>query len=89
MKILVSDPLHEKGIEVLEQTPGFEVEVNTSLTPEELLGVIKNYHGLVIRSATKVSDEVIEAADKLKVIGRAGIGLDNDEHSRWKCDHHG
>ncbi|NIR14740.1 MAG: 3-phosphoglycerate dehydrogenase, partial [Desulfobacterales bacterium] len=49
MKILVSDPLHEKGVEALEQTPGFEVEVNTSLAPEELIGVIKNYDGLVIR----------------------------------------
>jgi D-3-phosphoglycerate dehydrogenase len=77
MKILVSDPLHEKGIEALEQTPGFEVEVNTSLTQEELLGIIKNYDGLVIRSSTKVTAEVIEAADRLKVIGRAGIGLDN------------
>jgi len=77
MKILVTDPLSEKGIEVLEKPPGFEVEVNTSLTHEELLGIIKNYDALVIRSATKVSGDVIEAADRLKVIGRAGIGLDN------------
>lgn len=77
MKILVSDLLHEKGVEALEQTPGFEVEMNTSLTQEELIGVIKNYDGLVIRSGTKVSEEVIAAADRLKVIGRAGIGLDN------------
>lgn len=77
MKILVSDPLHQKGIQVLEEASGFEVEVNTSLTPEELVGVIKTYHGLVIRSSTKVTEEVIEAADQLKVIGRAGIGLDN------------
>jgi len=77
MKILVSDPLHERGIEALEQTPGFEVEVNTSLTQEELLGIIKNYDALVIRSSTKVTEEVIEAAHRLRVIGRAGIGLDN------------
>jgi D-3-phosphoglycerate dehydrogenase len=77
MRILVSDPLHERGIEALEQTPGFEVEVDTSLTQEELLGIIKNYHALVIRSSTKVTEEVIEAADRLRVIGRAGIGLDN------------
>jgi len=77
MKILVSDPLHEKGIDVLKKTPGFEVEVDTSLTHEELLGIIKNYHALVIRSSTKATAEVIEAADRLKVIGRAGIGLDN------------
>ena len=81
MKILVSDSLHEKGVEALEQTPGFEVEVNTSLTQDELIGIIKNYDGLVIRSGTKVSEEVIEAADRLKVIGRAGIGLDNGHPS--------
>ena len=77
MKILVSDPLSQRGIQVLEETPGFEVEVNTSLTHEELLGIIKNYDALVIRSSTKVTEEVIEAAKRLKVIGRAGIGLDN------------
>ena len=66
MKILVSDPLHEKGIDVLEKTEGFEVEVDTSLTHEELLGIIKNYHALVIRSSTKVTEEVIEAADRLR-----------------------
>jgi len=77
MKILVSDALHEKGVEALEEIPGFEVEVNTSLTHNELLGIIKNYDALVIRSSTKVTAEIIEAADRLKVIGRAGIGLDN------------
>jgi D-3-phosphoglycerate dehydrogenase len=77
MKILVSDSLHEKGVEFLEEIPDFEVEVNTSLTQEELLGIIKNYDALVIRSSTKVTAEVIEAADRLKVVGRAGIGLDN------------
>jgi D-3-phosphoglycerate dehydrogenase len=77
MRILVSDPLHEKGVQALEEIPGFEVEVNTSLTHDELLGIIKNYDALVIRSATKVTAEVIEAAERLKVIGRAGIGLDN------------
>ncbi len=77
MKILVSDALHEKGVEALEEISGFEVEVNTSLTHNELLGIIKNFDALVIRSSTKVTAEIIEAADRLKVIGRAGIGLDN------------
>ncbi len=49
----------------------------TNLTPDELKGVIKEYDGLVIRSATKVTKEIIAAADNLKVVGRAGIGLDN------------
>src|SRR5512146_1380138 len=77
MKVLVSDNLSESGIERLMDVSDLEVEVNTSLTPEELRQVIKEYDALVIRSATKVSAEVIEAADNLKVIARAGIGLDN------------
>ncbi|MFP3869385.1 MAG: phosphoglycerate dehydrogenase [Syntrophobacteria bacterium] len=77
MKILVSDLLSEKGLEILQKTPGFEVEVNTNLAHEELLGIINGYDALVIRSATKVTADIIEAADRLKVIGRAGIGLDN------------
>ncbi|MGC8493119.1 MAG: phosphoglycerate dehydrogenase [Syntrophobacteraceae bacterium] len=77
MKILVSDNLSESGIEILTKVPGFEVDVNTSLTPEELKRVIRDYDALIIRSATKVTAEVIENADNLKVVGRAGIGLDN------------
>lgn len=77
MKVLVSDNLAESGVEKLMAVEGFEVEVNTSLTPEELRQVIKEYDALVIRSATKVTADVIEAADNLKVIARAGIGLDN------------
>ncbi len=77
MKILVSDNLAESGIERLMAVPSFDVEVNTSLTPEEFRQIIKEYDALVIRSGTKVTREVIEAADNLKVIARAGIGLDN------------
>jgi D-3-phosphoglycerate dehydrogenase len=77
MKILVSDPLHEKGVEVLRAAEGFEVEVSTSLTQDELLGIIRNYDALVIRSGTRVTAEVMKAAERLKVVGRAGIGLDN------------
>ncbi len=77
MKVLVSDNLSEVGIKIFEETPGIEVDVNTGLTPEELEGIIGQYDALVIRSATKVTANIIQAADKLKVIGRAGIGLDN------------
>ena len=77
MKVLVSDPLSEVGTKIFEEEPEIDVDVNTGLTPEELKGIIGEYHGLVIRSATKVTADVIEAATKLKVIGRAGIGLDN------------
>ena len=77
MKVLVSDPLSEVGIKIFEETPGIDVDVNTGLTPDELKGIIGQYDGLAIRSATKVTADIIEAADNLKVIGRAGIGLDN------------
>ncbi len=77
MKVLVSDKLSPKGVEIFEKAEGIEVEVKTKLSPEELKAIIGEYDGLVIRSATKVKPEIIEAADKLKVIGRAGSGLDN------------
>ncbi len=77
MKVLISDNLSESGVKIFQETPGIEVHVNTGLTPEELKGVIGQYHGLVIRSATEVTADIIEAAHNLKVIGRAGIGLDN------------
>ena len=77
MKILVSDPLSDVGVKIFEDTPGIDVDVNTGLTPEELKKIIGSYDGLVIRSATKVTPEILDAADNLKVIGRAGIGLDN------------
>ena len=77
MKILVSDPLAEVGIKIFQETPGIDVDVNTGLTPEELKGIIGQYDGLVIRSATKVTADCISAAKNLRVIGRAGIGLDN------------
>ncbi len=79
-KVLVSDTLDKEGIEIFKRAPGIEVDVMTNLTPDELKGVIKDYDGLAIRSATKVTKEVIEHAVRLKVIGRAGIGLDNVDH---------
>ncbi|MBN1830861.1 MAG: phosphoglycerate dehydrogenase [Deltaproteobacteria bacterium] len=77
MRVLVSDDLSDLGIEIFRETPEIEVDINTGLSPEDLKTIIGQYHGLVIRSATKVTDEVIAAAENLKVIGRAGIGLDN------------
>ncbi len=77
IKILVSDPLSEEGLKVLKSIKDFQVDVKTELKPEELKSVIKGYEALLVRSATKVTRDIIEAADKLKVIGRAGVGLDN------------
>ncbi len=77
MKILISDSMSSKAVEVLKNTPGMTCDVITGLKPEELKAKIKEYHALVVRSATKVTAEIMEAADNLKVIGRAGTGVDN------------
>ncbi|MFW5930168.1 MAG: phosphoglycerate dehydrogenase [Desulfosalsimonas sp.] len=76
MKVLISDNLGEAGIEILE-TAGFEVDVKTGLSAGELKSIIPPYHALIIRSATRVTEDLLEAAENLKVVGRAGIGLDN------------
>jgi D-3-phosphoglycerate dehydrogenase / 2-oxoglutarate reductase len=76
MKVLISDNLSPVGEKILRDA-GLEVDVKTGLPPEELKAIIPQYDGLVIRSATKVRKDVIEAATRLKVVGRAGIGLDN------------
>lgn len=77
MKILVSDPLSEEGLKILKEVNEFQVEVKTDLKPEALKEIIKNYDALIVRSATKVTKDIISAAQNLKVIGRAGVGLDN------------
>ena len=76
-RVLVSDPISDKGVDALRNAPGITVDVNTGLQPEELLAIIGDYHGLVVRSQTKVTPEVFAAAKNLKVIGRAGVGVDN------------
>jgi len=77
MKVLISDVLGEAGIKIFQETDGIDVDVNTGLPPEELKSIIGDYDALVIRSATKVTEDLLEAATNLKVVGRAGIGLDN------------
>lgn len=77
MKVLIADNLSNLGVDILKKESGIEVDVNTGLSKEELIKIISSYEGLIVRSATKVTPDVIEAALKLKVIGRAGIGVDN------------
>lgn len=77
MKVLVSDKMGEAGLEIFRNEEGIELDVKTGLKPEELKAIIGEYDGLAIRSATKVTKEIIDAATNLKVVGRAGIGLDN------------
>jgi D-3-phosphoglycerate dehydrogenase len=76
-KILVSDSLSEEGLGILKSSKDFIVDIKTGLKPAELKGIIAEYDALVVRSATKVTAEIIEAGAKLKIIGRAGVGLDN------------
>ncbi|MBU2550361.1 MAG: 3-phosphoglycerate dehydrogenase [Proteobacteria bacterium] len=76
MKILISDKTHPGCAEKF-RAAGFEVDERPGLDPAERLSIIKDYQGLVIRSATKVTSELIDAAANLKVVGRAGTGLDN------------
>lgn len=76
MKILISDKSSPKCAELLRGA-GHEVDEITGLSPQELKEIINKYDGLIVRSATKVTADIIEAATKLKVIGRAGTGVDN------------
>jgi len=76
MKILVTDPLSKKGVDILRKEK-FIVDEKGKMTSDELKKAIKGYDAVIVRSGTKVTSGVIEASDKLKVIGRAGVGLDN------------
>ncbi len=75
MKVLIADPISEEGIDILRSYA--EVDIKTGLKPEEIISIIGDYEALVVRSQTKVSAEVIEAGKKLRVIARAGVGIDN------------
>ena len=75
-RILVTEKIADGGLDLLRNA-GHEVDVVLLPSPEELLEVIKGAHALIIRSATTVTAEVLEAGTELVVVGRAGIGLDN------------
>lgn len=78
MKILVCDPVSPKGIALLKQRPEFEVTVlEKRLSEQELLPLVADKVALVVRSETKITKAVIDAAKELKVVGRAGVGVDN------------
>jgi D-3-phosphoglycerate dehydrogenase len=76
-RVLLSDSLAAQGVEVLKRHPQISLDVRTGLTAVQLAETIAPYHALIIRSATKVTKAVIEHASELKVIGRAGVGIDN------------
>jgi D-3-phosphoglycerate dehydrogenase / 2-oxoglutarate reductase len=78
MNVLVCDPISPKGIALLQERPEFKVTVLKAKTPEaELLNIVKDVHAMIVRSETKVTKKVLEAAPNLKVVGRAGVGIDN------------
>jgi D-3-phosphoglycerate dehydrogenase len=74
-KVLVSDPIDQAGIDILGQVA--QVDQRTGLSAEELKAIIGDYDALMIRSGTQVTADVIAAADRLRIIGRAGVGVDN------------
>lgn len=75
-KVLVCDAIDQKGIEVMKKS-GLQVDYKPEINPDELIGSVKDYDILVVRSRTKVTKEVIDANAKMKIIARVGVGLDN------------
>ena len=74
-KVLVSDPVDQAGIDILSQVS--QVDQQTGLSSNQLKEIIGGYEAVMIRSGTQVTSEIIEAADNLRIIGRAGVGVDN------------
>src|SRR5579884_2908193 len=74
--VLISDKLSPAAVKIFKDR-GITVDVKTGLSPAELRNIIAEYDGLAVRSTTKVTKELLEAATNLKVVGRAGIGVDN------------
>ncbi len=77
MKILVADKISPKGVAYLRQQPGFEVIEAYGSSPSQVLELVKDVHAIAVRSETKITREVFAAAPHLKVVGRAGVGVDN------------
>ncbi|MFQ5458199.1 MAG: hydroxyacid dehydrogenase, partial [Myxococcota bacterium] len=76
-RVLVTDKLGEEGLRILKEAPGLQVDVKTGLAPGDLAKIVGDYHALAVRSATKVTSDILDAAHNLEAIGRAGIGVDN------------
>ncbi|XGI83747.1 phosphoglycerate dehydrogenase [Halorutilales archaeon Cl-col2-1] len=74
-KVLISDPISDEGVERLRES--YAVDIKTELTEEELASQIGEYDAIIVRSGTQMTPKVIENADSLKIIGRAGVGVDN------------
>jgi D-3-phosphoglycerate dehydrogenase len=77
LKILISDNVAQDAVELFKKQAGYEVTFKTDHTPDELKASINNYDAIIVRSATKLKADILEGADNLKIIGRAGAGIDN------------
>ncbi len=79
LKIIVCDKLSEEGVKILKDA-GFAVDCKYKTPPAELKKIIGEYHAAIVRSDTKFTKDIIDHGHNLKVIGRAGVGLDNVDH---------
>ena len=86
-KLLISDGLAQEGVEILKKFKNFELTINDKTSREELLKIVEQFDGLIVRSATKITPDIINAGKKLKVIVRAGTGYDNINIE--ECNKHG
>lgn len=86
-KLLISDGLAQEGVEILKKFTNFELTINDKTSKEELLEIIEQFDGIIVRSATKMTPDIISAGKKLKVIVRAGTGYDNINIE--ECNKHG
>ena len=90
-KVLVTDKLSDKGLSILQKQADFQVDEKLGLSPDELKIEIKGYDAILIRSGTTLTADIINSADKLRVVGRAGVGVDNvdvdgSEQKRHCCN---
>ena len=76
-KVLVLDPISEDGIKELLNHPNYDIDINTGLNDSEILEIVHEYHALIVRSQTTITEEIIQHARQLRVIARAGVGVDN------------
>ncbi|MBT4711831.1 MAG: phosphoglycerate dehydrogenase, partial [Alphaproteobacteria bacterium] len=75
-KVLIADAMSPRAAAALRDR-GIDVDENTGLSPDELAAIIGDYDGIAVRSSTKVTEAILKAGSRLKVVGRAGIGVDN------------
>src|SRR5205807_5924695 len=76
-KVLVADAISQRGVDELARDGGLDVLVQTKLSPAKLIEIIPEFAALIVRSETKVTGEILNAAKQLRVVGRAGVGVDN------------